>query len=379
MRKCRATRIEPETDDRLHRIKKEATMIPVTRLFSLGALLILFSLEGWAQTGRLQGELFGSDGAPLPGVVVSLERTDSGGNQTYELPPSNDRGYFTHLSVAPGDYRLTFPHDGKSYFVQARIGAGDVEVELNLQRMTYEANEYSQVAGIVERVVRDITEVGAGAVIIAAPANDEERKAREEAAGKVRESFEAGLAALTAGDYTSAINHFSAAAEGDSNQHVIFGNLGVAYERSGMWPEALAAYQQAQTTAEFNDILPEDANYYSNLTLAHAMNGNVPQALSNAERAAAIDPAAAGLNFYNIGAVLTNQGDSAGAIQAFERAIEVDPGMANAYYEIGLAKIATEATIPEAVSFFERYLSLAPDGENAETAQALLEFAREGQ
>jgi superkiller protein 3 len=82
------------------------------------------------------------------------------------------------------------------------------------------------------------------------------------------------------------------------------------------------------------------------------MNGNVDQAIASAENAAEVDPSGAGQSFYNIGAVLTNQGDSAGAVQAFERAIEVNPEMANAYYEIGLAKIASDA-IMEAVPFLE--------------------------
>jgi superkiller protein 3 len=247
--------------------------------------------------------------------------------------------------------------------------------------MIYEGNEFSRVSGIVERVVRDLTEVSGNTVFVAAPASDEERRAREEAAAKaekVAESFELGLAAMTAGNFEEAISQFSLAAEGDQTQHVIFGNLGVAYERAGRWPEALGAYQQAQSTADFNGVLPEDANYYGNLTLAHAMNGNVDQAIASAENAAEVDPSGAGQSFYNIGAVLTNQGDSAGAVQAFERAIEVNPEMANAYYEIGLAKIASDA-IMEAVPFLEEYLSRDPGGENAETAQALIDFALENQ
>jgi tetratricopeptide (TPR) repeat protein len=208
------------------------------------------------------------------------------------------------------------------------------------------------------------------------------REARAEAARRasaVQEAFTAGRAALDAANYDEAISQFSLAAEADSTQHVIFGNLGVAYERAGMWPEALAAYEEAQTTADFQGVLPEEANYYRNLTLAHAMNGNVDRAISNAENAAAIDPAGAAQSFFNIGAVLTNQGEVEGAADAFGRAIDVNPEFSEAYYQLALAKFGADETIPEAIPLLEKYLELAPNGEYAEGAQGLLEFARGNQ
>jgi tetratricopeptide (TPR) repeat protein len=350
-------------------------------LASAGALIVIFATAASAQTARLQGELLGTDGLGLQGVVINLERQDTGGNNTYAIE-TNDRGYFVHLSVAPGDYQITFRANDKQYAALARIGVGDVQPRLDLSKLTYEGDEFSRVSGIVERVVRDIREMSGTATLIRAPANDEERLAREEAANKataVREAFDAGRAAMVAGDYDEAISQFSIAAAGDTTQHVIFGNLGVAYERSEMWEEALSAYNQAQTTADFQGVAPEEVNYFNNLSLANAMNGNVDQAIANAEKAAVIDPGGAGQSFYNIGAVLTNRGDLTGSIQAFERAVEINPGMAEGYYQIALAKFGTEATIPEAIPLLEKYLELSPEGTNAEAARGLLDFARSSQ
>jgi len=330
------------------------------RLVSLGVLFASMSLTALAQYGQLQGELKGVDGEGLEGIAVVLERQDTGGSNQYEIV-TNDRGYFTHLSIAPGGYEISFKVGDKQYLTQSIIGTGQVAVQLDLSRMEYEGNEFSRISGKVERVVRDI------------------RESREEAAKKatsVREAFDAGRAAMEAGNFDEAINQFSAAAEGDSSQHVIFGNLGVAYERAAMWPEALAAYEKAQNTADLQGVLPEEANYFSNLTLAYAMNGNVDNALDYAEKAAGVDPVGAGQSYYNIGAILTSQGDLAGATQAFERAIEVNPEMAEAYYQIALAKFGNESTIPEAIPLLEKYLELAPAGQNADGARGLLDFAQ---
>ena len=349
-----------------------------SRMLSLAALTFFFSLSSWAQTGQLRGELRGADGQGIPDITVTLERQDTGGNNRYEIA-TDSRGDFIHLSVAPGDYQISFQVGDKMYLTLARIGVGDIEVELDLANLEYEGYEFSRLSGIVERVVRDIREVNAGTRLIAAPRNDEEAAERAATANReaeMRAAFEAGRAAMAVEDYEEAITQFSIAAEGNTTQHVIFGNLGLAYERAERWEEAVAAYEQAQSIADFSEVLPEEANYYNNLTLAHAMSGNVEQALANAEKAAAVDPGGAAQSFYNIGAVMTNQGDTAGAVQAFERSIEVNPGFADAYYQLGLARFASDTTIPEAVPMLEKYLELAPDGPNAEAARGLLEFAR---
>lgn len=360
-------------------------MRTVTQTSSLVLAATLLSATAWAQTGQITGQLRGSDGSAAAGVVVTFDRQDAGGDESYTVT-TDASGAFMQPDVAAGDYQVSFQVGDTAYTTLARIGEGATEMSLDLGSLEYQAGEMSQEEGAEEatvtRVVRDIRSMDAGISIIAPPRNEEERAAREAAATSgdvVRAAFDAGLVALDAGDNAEAINQFSIAASGDSTQHVIFGNLGLAYERSEMWPQAAAAYGEAQTQLDFMEEPPAGVNYFASLTLANAMLGNVDKALEYAEKGAVVDPAGAGQSFYNVGAVLTNQGDTEGALQAFQRAIEVNPDMAEAYYQLALARFGNEATIPDAIPLLERYLELAPDGPNAAGAQGLLQFARGGQ
>lgn len=354
-------------------------MRTASRILGLAAFICCVSVSSWAQNvGRLRGELWGPDGNGVPDVTVNIERIDAGGENAYTIV-SDDRGDWVHLSVAQGDYEVQFQIGDKMYQTMIKIGSGDNPVRLDLARMEYEGYEFDRESGIQQRMVRDINELATTMPVIRAPRNDEERKAREAAeanAAAVREAFTAGREALDTGDYEVAIDQFSIAAEGDSSQHIIIGNLALAYERAEMWEQAAAAYERAQSLAGLASIPPEEANYYPQLTLAHAMTGNVQLAMRNAERAALINPAEAAVSFYNVGAVLTNQGDIEGGVAAFERAIELDPNTPEAYYQIAIAKLGSDETIPEAVPLLEKYLELAPAGPNAEGAQGLLEFAQ---
>ena len=204
-------------------------------------------------------------------------------------------------------------------------------------------------------------------------------EARNAARLNSREAFDLGLAAMAAEDYSEAISLFSTAAEGDATQHLIFANLGLAYERSEIWVEAAEAYSEAQTLLETMEEPPGGVNYFGSLTLVYAMAGDVDLALQNAEKGAEVDPEGAAQSFYNVGAILTNRGDLAGAAQAFERAIEVNPDIAEPYYQLALARFGNEATIPDAIPLLERYLELMPEGPNLEAAQGLLDFARQSQ
>ena len=349
------------------------------RMAGLMLVAALFTANAWAQTTQLSGRLLDSDQSGIPGISVLLERIDPGGINVYEIE-TDERGSFNHLGIATGSYQISFVRDDTLYSTASRLSAGPVEVTLDVEALEYSAVEFSQLLGAPELVVREIRTSSAGDIVIAAPRNEDEAAARENAvanAAAVRAAFEAGRAAMEVENYPEAIAQFSTAASGESTQHVIFANLGLAYERSEMWEEAAGAYDDAQFMLDFMEEPPEGVNYYSALTLSNAMMGNVDRALENAEKGALVDPAGAAQSFYNIGAVLTNQGDVAGADQAFARAIEVNPEFADAFFQLAVGKLNSEATIPDAVPLLERYLELEPEGANAAAALGLLEFARQ--
>jgi len=95
--------------------------------------------------------------------------------------------------------------------------------------------------------------------------------------------------------------------------------------------------------------------------------------------AATLDPANAGLYFYNLGAILTNLGKLDEANAAFDKAIAADPNRADAYYWKGV-NLLSKATlkdnkmiaVPGTAENLNKYLALAPTGPHAESAKELL-------
>jgi tetratricopeptide (TPR) repeat protein len=319
-----------------------------------------------------------NDGQGVPeGIEVNLDRQDGGFDNHYGLE-TDDRGNFLHLSVEPGDYEITFEYDGGFYLTLSRVSPGDFEIQLDLDRLEYAAYEFDRRSGGVERTQRDIRRVNATARIVRAPRNDEEAAAQEEEAAEeagLQEAFTAGREAMEAEDYDEAIRQFRMAAAADSNQQSVHANLGSAYERAGQYVEAAASFEEAQTLLDFDNVPPEETNYFRNLTVNWALTGEVDLALSYAEKSAEVDPDGAAQSFYAVGALMTNQGNTDGALLAFDRAIELDPNMAEPYYQAAIIHLGGE--ISQAVPLLESYLELAPDGPNAQAAQGLLEFAQQ--
>lgn len=352
--------------------------------FAIRLLLLLgvgcvLTCNVWAQAAQVRGELRANDGQAVPGVRVNLDRQDQGLDNHYELE-TDSRGDFVHLSVAPGNYEITFEHDGSLYLALSRISAGEFEIQLDLDRLEYSAYEFNPQTGNAERVLRDIRKVNSTARIVRTPRNDEEAAAQKEKAAsdaELAKAFEAGREALEAEDYEEAIAQFTLAGEYDSSQHVIFGNLGNALEREGRYEEAAASFQKAQDLLEFDSVPPEETNYFRNLTVNYAQAGDVDAALEYAERSAEVDPDGAARSFYTVGATLLNAGQTEGALVAFERAIELDENLPEPYFQAAIIHFNTDMS--QAIPLLEKYLELAPDGPDAEGAAGLLEFARQNQ
>src|ERR1700731_712589 len=62
---------------------------------------------GQLQTGNLYGKVAGPDGAPLPGVTVTLIT-----GEAPEVRLSNGQGEFRFLGLPPASYKLTAALDG---------------------------------------------------------------------------------------------------------------------------------------------------------------------------------------------------------------------------------------------------------------------------
>ncbi len=107
--------------------------------------------------------------------------------------------------------------------------------------------------------------------------------------------------------------------------------------------------------------------------------------LRRTTRRAQLDPASAGMYYFNLGATLTNanlKNDPdmrKAAVDAFDKAIAADPNKADAYYWkgtnlIGAATLQGDKMVapPGTAEAFQKYLDLAPTGPHAEEAKSML-------
>jgi tetratricopeptide (TPR) repeat protein len=124
------------------------------------------------------------------------------------------------------------------------------------------------------------------------------------------------------------------------------------------------------------------ADYHSGLGLALARQGKNADAAQECASAQLVDATSAGQCYYNIGAVMTNQGAVDEANSAFDKAIAADPTKADAYYQKGVNLVGKAITgadgkvvpVPGTVDALNKYLELAPDGHNAQAAKDLLSY-----
>ena len=209
--------------------------------------------------------------------------------------------------------------------------------------------------------------------------NEREREALREkyekeaaARGIMDKAFEAGKAAFTAKNYDEAVTNFKSAIEKMPTPppagvaDILWANLARTYDAKKDFNEASAAYRKAI------EYKPTESNYYLNLSLVQISAGQLKESEASIEKAAALNPANAGVAYYNLGATLINRNQYPEAVSYLKKAIELDPKYANAYYQVGLTLIGMDK-MAEAQGYLTKYLELAPNGPDAEVAKALLE------
>jgi tetratricopeptide (TPR) repeat protein len=331
-------------------------LVGKTLLFAVAVML--FAIPAFSQTGNISGKVVDTDGKPMTGVTISIDRLSI--TQHFEVKTDN-KGQFLHAGLPTGQYKVAVMKDGKALMTNDRVTVsfgGDAKADFDLKNAKAAA---------------------------AAGASDEERKKIAEERAKAeatKTSFDGARRALCQTPETQnanppcqknldeAIRLFKEAAEKDPSQHVIFANLADAYSQAKKYDDSAAAYSKAI------EIKPDEAPYYNNLGIALGNAGKIDEATKNLQKAAELNPAGAGQSYYNLGAVLTNKGRTKEASEAFKKAIEFNPQMASAYYQLGISYFGAPDTIPQAIPVLEKFLSLQPTGQDAEAAKQLIEAAK---
>ena len=201
---------------------------------------------------------------------------------------------------------------------------------------------------------------------------------------ELNDAFTAGLAAMQAKDYDTAVASLTKASELDPKQVAVWAQLADAHvnaaskktgaEFDAEMAKGIEAYNKAL------ELNPSDAATHNNFALALGKAKKFPEMQAELQKAAELDPPKAGQYYYNLGAMLVNAGQSEPAGQAFKKAIELDPKHADSYYQLGVyligkASFAADGKVtpvPGTVEAFQKYLELAPTGQFADSAKGML-------
>ncbi|MSO23612.1 MAG: tetratricopeptide repeat protein [Acidobacteria bacterium] len=346
----------------------EVNMTKSAKLFSLPILcLVLLTLitpkQALAQTGSMEGDVIGFDGAPLIGATVTIDRKDI--KQHFEVKKTDKKGRYFHAGLPVAFYRVAVVQDGKElyYFDNVKVPLGDaMKLDFNLKK---EADRTTAQP-------RELT------------AEEKAAKAKQEEETKKQDSmtarFQKGREFYLAKQYEQAAEEFKAAAEHDPTQHVIFANLAEAYKNTRKYDDAIQSYTKALEVLAVKPDPATEASYHMNLALVYALGGKMPEALAETEKSTTLNPSTGSKAYYNLGATLVNSGKASEAADAFKKATEVDPNNADAQYQLGICLMSRAQTTPEGkvipapgtVEAFQKYIDLKPNGSFAAVAKDMI-------
>ena len=355
------------------------------RNVALPALGILFcAIAGFAQsTSSLEGDVKGQDGAPLKGALIKIDREDIKGH--YQVK-TDKRGHYYYGGLPLGMYKITLEVDGKDvdFVDKVRTRLGDPTVNnFDMKASAQRRQTLSQAAesgGLTKEQARGMSAEEKAAF-------EKTNKERAQLAAKnkaLNDAFNAGKEAINAKQFDVAVTQFAKATELAPDQSVVWANLGDAEinlaktktgtEHDDALNKGLEAYKKTL------ELKPDDAGVHNNYALALAQAKKFDEAQAELAKAAQLDPTSAGKYYFNLGALLVNNGQSEPAGAAFKKAIEADPKYADAQYQygiylIGKATLGSDgkyAPVPGTREAFQAYLDLKPDGPYAESAKGML-------
>ncbi|HTP88742.1 MAG TPA: tetratricopeptide repeat protein [Bryobacteraceae bacterium] len=359
------------------------------RLRIQGLILAGFAFaacSAWAQTGGIEGKVVGDDGQPVKGAVIHFQREDIKGNYKCN---TDKHGHYVYTGLPLGTYKVSVEVEGRERDsmdkVRNHFGGDAAVVDFDLHKKAQETaalNQAAQSGQLTKEQERSLSAEQKAAI-------ESQMKEIQKLATKnkaLNEAFNGGRTALAAKQYDEAITQFNKAAEIDPNQLAIWSNLAEAYigladsktdaaEKQATYEKGFEAYQKAIA------INPTDGALHNNYALALVKVKKIDEAQAELQKAAELDPPSAPKAYYNMGAVLTNIGQSEAAGAAFKKAIDTDPTYAEAQYQYAIylsgkmpppgpdGKITAPPGMAEALN---KYLELAPNGPNAESAKGLL-------
>ena len=356
----------------------------------LGLMAATYAQSAFAQAGgSVRGVCKDVDGKPIVGATVRWVNVENG--RKYELK-TNSKGEYFSLGIASGKYTATLFQDGKELF---HVNGLIIETDEVLQDfdLKKELSSAAQGQGLTPEQAKQQAAAQATA-------------AKENLTIKaLNDKLSAAKQAADAGDFDTATKTLAEATEMDPSKDLLWAKLGdytfssaskqtdSAAKTKG-FEDAVSDYQKAidikQKALDADPKKTPDstkslASYYNNMGKAAASDGKTEEAVKAYNQAAQLDPASAGMYYFNLGGTLTNANIKndpemrKAAVEAFDKAIAADPSKADAYYWkgtnlIGAATLQGDKMVAPAgtAEAFQKYLDLAPTGPHAEEAKAML-------
>src|SRR5438128_401649 len=104
-----------------------------TKILLFLVIVMFVTIPGFAQTGNIHGKVTDTDGKPMVGATISIDR--QGITQHFEVKTDN-RGQYLHAGLPTGQYQISVMRDGKKALTQpgvVRFG-GDTAVDFDLKQ-----------------------------------------------------------------------------------------------------------------------------------------------------------------------------------------------------------------------------------------------------
>ncbi len=178
--------------------------------------------------------------------------------------------------------------------------------------------------------------------------------------------YNAGVAAVKIGNYTTGQARFLEALEIDPTLKEAVGALSVIYHRQGKYQEAV-------------DYADKHLALDPGNPRAHRVRWDAYQKLGDKEKAdaafkelAAADPQVLAVELYNQGNDLFEAGNTAGAVAAFERVIDINPDNALAHYRLGVSLVGSDSG--RAKEHLQKFIDLDPDNPEAAVAKDMMGY-----
>jgi tetratricopeptide (TPR) repeat protein len=357
-------------------------LIPIC---SIPAIALFLATIAAAQTTSVSGQIIAPDGTPWADLDVIIQNTNTG--QQSDVKTGKD-GRYTQQGLSPGVYKITIYDRRSKWFTYSEIhslqGLQGKDVSANFNKNAHpeaqkktEDDEFYNVTAHFE--------TGLGAMYDSDTLRRQLATTPADQKGSLQDKLNS--------DYQTAIVEFHLAEQAESptnvkNHAMIWGHLGEVYDYAGQYDDATNAYEKAIA-------LRPEVVYYLNLSKAQTSSAlaqtdpkvterTLADARATCDKAAALDAATGAKCWKNIGILLSNKGDMAGAITALQKTTQLEPKDAQAWFLFGRALLATverkqEGNVvtpvfpPGTAEAFQQCIDAEPNGPYASQAKEVLD------